>query len=491
VGDIANAIRDAWAEVRPRLDDDPAELRRRLARWPRMLGKHWPREWCFAVRAGDTRIEGMYSVPPGRRPHAITFDARMLVRLCRLVTLTGPGERVRDVAEKLGRTEGDLLDARINGTFATRHYERGEGKGGGPQAVLFTRKELDPSVRGFEAPHPGWGETAVARCPLSRMAECVMQSVKREPHFQGREVYLTEDLHPEHPKVDRAWPKKVKHLPPPEPDYVPYKWKDGVYLGYDWQSKGQKELFERHERQKALARAAKKRRRLEGRIPPRTQGSGSLEFKGWRWVCPLCGKRVQVIYRRAPAVIVTCIGKRFVKLIKRAAEKVELPGGFGCAHCHRIFGRGGPPRDAWNNIICFLTGGLLYGSEVKRPAWWSKERKRAYRPRIGHPGPTRRPMVQKLLLQGLSYKQIAAELGMSFGTVVCHANNIYKQHGVRGIGRIGLANALGVTLPEGTFIRRPRGGRQVLCEKSLLPVPNGREKKVSSNACRVTAGHSR
>ena len=48
-------------------------------------------------------------------------------------------------------------------------------------------------------------------------------------------------------------------------------------------------------------------------------------------------------------------------------------------------------------------------------------------------------------MQGWTYPQIAAELGISVCTVVGRIARLYAQHGVRG-GRKALARKLGVTL---------------------------------------------
>jgi hypothetical protein len=37
----------------------------------------------------------------------------------------------------------------------------------------------------------------------------------------------------------------------------------------------------------------------------------------------------------------------------------------------------------WNELVAYLSGGLLYGREVARPAWLKPERRRAYHARPG------------------------------------------------------------------------------------------------------------
>lgn len=76
------------------------------------------------------------------------------------------------------------------------------------------------------------------------------------------------------------------------PDYVQYKWKGDQYLGYDWRKPAAKAGYERHERQKAYWRAYHKARNAQR--PSR--GGGSMQFRGWMWLCPICGKWKKVIY---------------------------------------------------------------------------------------------------------------------------------------------------------------------------------------------------
>jgi DNA-binding CsgD family transcriptional regulator len=118
---------------------------------------------------------------------------------------------------------------------------------------------------------------------------------------------------------------------------------------------------------------------------------------------------------------------------------------FACARCHRVRSlRRADPR-FWNDLVTYLSCGLLYGSEVRRPAWVTVQRKRAYAPRPNAPPAWRRLRVQELLLKGWSYKRIAGEMKIHWHTVMTHATRIYRQYGVH--GRNELARRFGVTLP--------------------------------------------
>jgi hypothetical protein len=54
-----------------------------------------------------------------------------------------------------------------------------------------------------------------------------------------------------------------------------------------------------------------------------------------------------------------------------------------CRHCWRVRNGGAAERHGWNEFVTHLSGGLLYGKEVKRPEGFGYERRRAYvkRPR--------------------------------------------------------------------------------------------------------------
>jgi len=90
------------------------------------------------------------------------------------------------------------------------------------------------------------------------------------------------------------------------------------------------------------------------------------------------------------------------------------------------------PSEAWNQVIAYLTQGLLYGREVERPQWFTKDRKRPYKPHANDRPAIRRTQVRELLLKGSSRADIAAELGMSIDSLMQHSNKIFKSERVRG-----------------------------------------------------------
>src|SRR5262249_25626626 len=115
-------------------------------------------------------------------------------------------------------------------------------------------------------------------------------------------------------------------------------------------------------------------------------------------------------------------------------EQKKKTFGFGCEICHRLKRSRQVGGDWWNELVTYLSGGLLYGSEVERPEWARQDkeavRKVAYRPRVGRAPSARRQRVEELLLEGWEFKQIAGELGVSRGSTYWYAGQVYREHGV-------------------------------------------------------------
>jgi len=319
--------------------------------------------------------------------------------------------------------------------------------------VLDSGRWLDPTIRGFDSTEPAWrwtGQFDATRIPP------IEQTLVRVPHYQpvggGASRYRdTRGLHPEHPAVagedgmDVVRRRASKLLPDPPPDHAWYKWKGDEYVGYDWRREGQREKFEENERRLARRRMLGKKRRRD--CPPPGKASGSLEFKGWRWLCPRCGRAVQVLHLPLPPINLIANNDGDARRALRAAG-VALdppPSSFACVACHRVTVLTRGNKNFWNELIAHLTGGLLYGAEVKRLECVRRERRRLYAPRPNAPPAHRRLMVQERLLKGWSYARIAEDMSISRGTVDTHAQAIYRQHRVH--GRAELVRQLGAT-PE-------------------------------------------
>lgn len=461
--DIELAIHAAWDRVRDDVLGDREELRRRVIRRERPHIGRPIREWCLAVRAGDTRLtEPLVELEPfsaldpelndGRfAPHEVTLTTAALRKLCAPVNLEGL--TLDEAAAKLGVTKMNLVPARIKGTIRARYVEGLGGRWGRPRPLLHA-EELNPTKRGFSSPDDAYGH--IATFYGQNVPEGICQTIQRVPleRERGPDYRDRRDLHPEHPLNDPgdAPPRRSRRLPLPPPDVdlgAWYKWKGDEYIGYDWRNPDPmvKANYEAHQRSKALAREARRRRYREN--PPPSKSKGSVTFIGWRWVCPKCAKRVQVVFCPLPAINLVERYPRDREALQRAGVRSKprsRVSGFACADCHgvRVLSRATNLRDFWNELIAHLTGGLLYGREVERPQWLTPQRRRPYALHPNAPPAHRRLAVQERLLKGWSYKRIASEMGITAGTVDTHARHIYKQHRVH--GRWELARQLGVPL---------------------------------------------
>lgn len=95
--------------------------------------------------------------------------------------------------------------------------------------------------------------------------------------------------------------------------------------------------------------------------------------------------------------------------------------------------------------MSYYSGGLLYGREVPRPAWFMEGavRKLSYRPRVC--AAARRDRMVELLLQGWSYQRIAKELGTTYPNVYYRVKEACRRERVA--DRHALARKMGMTIP--------------------------------------------
>ena len=147
---------------------------------------------------------------------------------------------------------------------------------------------------------------------------------------------------------------------------------------------------------------------------------------------------------------------------------------FACERCHRLRRFSPCDPNCWNEIVCYLSAGLLYGREVERPAWLPKpkridrmtqfeiqnpeskiqNRKLPYTPRPTREPSRRRPQIERKLVAGQSFKQIARDLGLAYGTILWHAQQVYKHHGVRTLPELLRKHGHAVPRPPTHEVRR-------------------------------------
>jgi DNA-binding CsgD family transcriptional regulator len=117
----------------------------------------------------------------------------------------------------------------------------------------------------------------------------------------------------------------------------------------------------------------------------------------------------------------------------------ECPREFACRSCHGVRFFSMTSAGAWNDVILQLSGGLLYGHEVEKPAWWRSEVEKGRKRRFVAKGmrkSERRDEVRGLLLAGLKRREISARLRVARSRVDTLIDQIYKMEGVHSVGEL-------------------------------------------------------
>jgi hypothetical protein len=176
-----------------------------------------------------------------------------------------------------------------------------------------------------------------------------------------------------------------------------------------------------------------KRVPMKGTVPLK-KGGFSETFVGWRWICPSCGRRCRTIYYPLPPMAL-------VELLKGGEIHRKDPGNpdaispgnqtFACRECHGVSFYSRLDYKMWNDLVSHLSGGLLYGHEVRRPAWYEPRRKTKFAPRINRAPSRRRAQVRECMERGMKLVAIARRMRISTGTVNAHARKIYAQSHVK------------------------------------------------------------
>jgi hypothetical protein len=398
---------DAWDRVFARCKADPKEARKRYERTlPGTCLDRPARAWCVALRASDTRLaEGLTGEPAGgpgggaegmslglkrllsggplpdeaaavrmsaQVAHEIVIDSTLLQHLGGPVWIREPGVPLDEAAVLLGKDYGSLrqwLPVKIGRTVAEKEAATRD--------VAFGERQWAV----FEAAETGRGVLNVRYVPAGAAGR-----------KKGMEVPVVWSDGPLDPSGPMGRP--------------PVNW-----WGSSWQSLAEK----------IPAGFTQVLERVPRFLPCR----GAMRFRGWWWRCPGlmekptkaadgirgirnrdmgdvedawlrppmpsaalgCGRLVSMLYAPLP---VWTLG-RYVDL--QDGLDVEglsgqwLPGvmdrwagrrRLACRHCWRVRNGGAAERHGWNEFVTHLSGGLLYGREVKRPAGFGYERRRAY-----------------------------------------------------------------------------------------------------------------
>jgi DNA-binding CsgD family transcriptional regulator len=436
MSDLGPHLQKAWSILLPTLLKNPDDMRQRIERAKSAIARP-PRPWCLTLRASDTRIprQSFYrlhidlpnitQVPIlNHEIHGVEISSKLLISLNQPVHILPPGQPPPEVAKLLGRSVGSLTTARINSQFRTHHLPRNHR--GQRTAMLYTPHELDPSAcLPLSALGRHWPSIWSFGRPI--LPANFSQHLIRVP------IYL-----PRTARDPDITPYKPQRLPPPQPDYVPYKWKDGKYI----ESKYEKDL--------AIRREKRRDKKRNGQLPPRPRSSeGSLHFHGWNFLCPSCKKPVRLLllwlpfinyYRMLPDL------KLPEHLLRELDETQQTPlPTFACYDCHNILPAGFPRTHEWSNLVRYLSRGLLYPREVPIPEDFDVPPVKKHRIMLNVKAP-RRQAVLRRILNGWTYEQIARDLEMNRTVVSTSVAILLRQENVK--TRTELAKKLGSPHPQ-------------------------------------------
>ncbi len=439
--DIERVLTDAWLAVREKVFADSDELGKRLARRRKPSLTRPIRFYCIAIKANDRRINRMTAIMmpekahlarPGMA-HEVVVDKRLVERLVERVELRGwRSHEYAQAARKLGVSASTIGRYVRNGKL---NCDRIHGLGGKKIAVplVWARDGecFDPnSTHACDRPDPAWGPMwmhlaldvpdefaqTIERVPV--FAHHVLGSKKTAKRSSLKRV--ADDDAAGDPYGD-AWFDDEPEDDPNDTVGIDDEAHSWMKLG-DWAPP--------HETR--VASEADGDAIVDTRAPDATPGMparSAANWRGWRWVCPGCGKRVATIfYPTAPPLITEYLNDEPRIAPHEADAPPTPPGTFACHDCHHIHYWSRLNHKSWNMLVCYLSGGMLYGKEVEKPAWWEPHRKRAYTPHRPHI--TRGHDVERLLIAGKRYVDIATEMGIALATVQGHVRRIYRRRGV-------------------------------------------------------------
>lgn len=340
----------AWGRVYERCRADAVEARRRFDRTA--LGSvldRPPRAWCVAVRASDTRLLG----EPGRAgpaascaqvAHEMELTGEDLRWLGGPVWLRYPGVAIDEAAARLGKHKEAL-----RGWLPVR-----PGRTRGDRAALGKRGGLDDRLV-WQAHEP------TADCPLGVRFE--PQRVRgRGALGGGMETPVVWSDGPLDPGAAKGRP--------------PAKWWGTLWMSL---AAGIPEDFGQ----------------VVERVPRVLPYKDGFRFRGWLWRCPglygqACGRLVRHVYAPLPVWTVGRMLGVEAGLAVAGLDRRWRPGvddrwagtrRLACERCWRIKRTTFTNATGWNELVSYLSGGLLYGKEVAKPAGFGLERRRVYRRR--------------------------------------------------------------------------------------------------------------
>lgn len=296
-----------------------------------MLREEVPRALCLGVRAGDLRINAMRAAlvpedafdrvsgrePRGReagvkvgrlaqvepREHEVLVDAGLLREVCGPVWLPGEGVSLEGAGALLGRQPETLRGWVRTGALLEERVRRTDRTGASKMRLLVRASgPLDPASSEGRPPGAWWG--TMWQWLSGRVGDDFEQVVVRVP------------------------------------EYRPYK--------------------------------------------------GVERFRGWSWLCPGCGRRARFLHIPTRGDVYR---ERWAGATRWARERGGVPGAcegvsdgrwgaawsaafetgeeaepmqtLACYRCHGVDHGAGGEANRWNQVVTVLSGGLLFGREVK------------------------------------------------------------------------------------------------------------------------------
>jgi len=401
--DLDRALLAAFDAIVPKLRGDPAELRRRLARRRTPALTRPPRAWCLAVRASDTRLTA--------------WNTAMV-----------PEDAADTARDRRGRMR--VVDPQPHTLTLEKHV------------LLRLCRPVRFEPMGYDWQHAA-AMLGVHEETLRYAIRKGVFHVKHRPRSGGKRGKPVPIL-----TAARVFdPSSSSLMRPPDPLW-------GT-LWHHLAARLPDDLEEEVQRVPSF--------RLDPRDVAKCRTVPIARFRGWRFVCPMCGQPVRAVFYPLPVPDLPTMlgldpetlenkplavsGQRFagddddaeIDLlppgfhIEHTTSHIDPPTrSFACHACHRVRYFSRLDRNSWNHLIAHLSAGLLYGREVEQPDWFTdpthpdnRPRKRPYKQR---PRPTpRRDAVRRRLLAGMTYKQIADALNLTTHGVDAHVKAIYRE----------------------------------------------------------------
>lgn len=420
--DLDNALLDAWQTVSQQIRNNPTEARRRAARRFRPTLQRPIRCWCLTLRASDTRINPLTTCPDDpqavaqNRPHTVTLYTELIQQLNMPIQLDYPGVDWTQAANQLGRHPETIRAWIRRGLFNVDYYNAfSVGKTGKPVPYIWSPSPIDPNSKDGQPPDPIWG--TIWQSLWERTPRDVAFALKRIPQNCVD------------PRGSNS-PNNTRHR------------------GWKFICPGRLQPIPKHLKLVDAPKLIKKQNLKPS--DPRI-----ITVCGNRYIHTPCRKQSRSLFMPLPVwTIPQALGQTDPFAIEsdltpnRPRPRLTLAGSwtpgqndtvlstddplcrnFACQECWDIQYFTLVDKNGWNKFIAHITGGLLYGNEVQKPIeFQNPKRKRAYIPRK-----TQAPRLeeaQQLLLDGLTYQQIANRMNTTRNTTASYIKRIYVKHNV-------------------------------------------------------------